>query len=165
MFTIEAINEERAREILTWRYPIPYDFYDPPQDGRNTFYVEQFLRPEFAFHSILDRKDAFIGFCSYGRDGQVAGGDYSLQALDIGLGMKPNYTGHGNGAEFFETIERFAIQTFEPTSVRLTVAKFNRRAMHLYRSFGYDDLSYFVDAKNDIDYVILIKHLTRTLRT
>ena len=159
MFSIVAIKEEHARDILTWQYPLPYDFYNPPQDGRDAFYVYQFLRPEFAFHAILDETGNFIGFCSFGIDGQVTGGDYSRQALDIGLGMRPNYTGHGYGARFFKTIEHFAVRKFDPESVRLTVATFNRRAMRLYRSFGYQDLSQFTDASNDVDYIILIKCL------
>lgn len=162
VFTIVPIKEVHAKDILTWKYSIPYDFYDPPQDDFGAFYVKQFLRPEYAFHSILDAADDFIGFCSFGIDGQIVGGDYSLEALDIGLGMRPNFTGQGYGELFFNAIEDFARQNFHPVSIRLTVATFNCRAMHLYKSFGYLDLSSFTDQKNDVDYKILIKHFTKS---
>ena len=162
MFTIVPIKEEHAKDILTWRYPIPYDFYNPPQDDHGEFYVKQFLRPEFAFHSILDVAGDFVGFCSFGIDGQIIGGDYSLDALDIGLGMKPDFTGQGYGGRFFKAIEDFSMQGYHPQSIRLTVAIFNDRAMHLYKSFGYHKLSGFVDPKNSVDYVILVKHFPAT---
>ena len=73
--------------------------YDPPSDDRSAYYVQQFIQPELHFHAIMNLQQEFVGFCSFGADGQVPGGDYSLAALDIGLGMKPEYTGRGLGRQ------------------------------------------------------------------
>ncbi|MEX2326275.1 MAG: GNAT family N-acetyltransferase, partial [Pseudomonadales bacterium] len=98
-----------------------------------------------------------IGFCSYGQDGQVPGGDYSANALDIGLGMKPELTGSGHGKAFFDAILDFAARNSEPAAYRLTVADFNERAKKLYRQFGFRKHSEFHDERANVPYLIMIR--------
>ncbi|MEO2177145.1 MAG: GNAT family N-acetyltransferase [bacterium] len=150
------MNEEHARDILGWRYPTPYDFYDPPGDGPVEHYVLKFTRPELQFHAVLNKHDQFVGFCSYGIDGQVPGGDYSYPALDIGLGMKPEFTGQGTGVVFFTAILRYANKVLGARMLRLTVANFNQRALSLYDKFGFYATSEFTDARNQVEYTILL---------
>jgi len=156
-YRLEPLREEHARAILDWRYPPPYDFYDPPEDDNSEYYVTEFLNPELRFHAVLNRDDQFVGFCSYGRDGQVPGGDYSREALDIGLGMKPELTGKGMGEEFFEAILRFAARNLKPAGYRVTVASFNARAISLYRKFGFTADSEFQDARFNVPHTILVR--------
>lgn len=155
-FRIEPISEEYARDILDWRYPPPYDFYNPPIDAAPDIYVREFMRPELAFHAVLDRLDRFFGFFSLGLDGQVPGGNYDERALDIGLGMKPCFAGRGHGEPFFGSIMAFAERTRRPSQLRLTVADFNERAFALYRKFGFEKRSTFVDS-HGIGYTILVR--------
>ena len=143
MFRVEPLREADARAILTWRYPEPYEFYNPPDDGRDDDYVHAFLDPDLQFHAVRDRELMLAGFCSYGLDGQVPGGDYSDEALDIGLGMRPELTGMGHGAEFFKAILLHGTAVFAPDHFRLTVAQFNARAMRLYEGFGFREQSRF----------------------
>lgn len=156
-YRIEPIKEEHARDILAWRYPPPYDFYDPPADPRTEYYVREFLNPGLQFHAVLDAGDKFIGFCSYGRDGQVPGGHYPDGALDIGLGMKPEYTGQGRGQVFFESIVAFAGHTLGAERFRVTVANFNRRAVSLYMKSGFEWVDSFQDPRSNVDYTILLR--------
>ena len=142
-FWIELLREADARAILRWRYPEPYDFYDPPDDGRDDDYVQAFLDPDLYFHAVRDRDGILAGFCSFGLDGQVPGGDYAQDALDIGLGMRPGLTGHGHGKVFFDAILAHARTAFGPDRFRLTVARFNARAMRLYEGFGFTEQSRF----------------------
>ena len=143
VFQVEPLREADARAILTWRYPEPYDFYNPPDDGRDEQYVNAFLDPRLKFHAVRDQARMLAGFCSYGLDGQVQGGDYRDDALDIGLGMRPELTGQGHGAAFFEAILQHGIAAFAPHRFRLTVADFNTRAMRLYEAFGLREQSRF----------------------
>ncbi len=155
MYRLEPLKEDHAWDILGWRYPEPYDFYDPPEDDNAEHYVGEFIRPELQFHAVLDLNQQMIGFCSYGLDGQVPGGDYSQPALDIGLGMKPEYTGRGLGIAFFDAILDYAQTTMGASHFRLTVADFNKRAIALYRKFGFRATSEFVDSRNQVQYTIL----------
>jgi RimJ/RimL family protein N-acetyltransferase len=119
--------------------------------------VKQFLNPDLAFHAVLGEHDEFIGFCSYGIDGQVPGGNYTEDALDIGLGMKPELTGQGRGEDFFGAILKFAEKNMNPDTCRLTVAKFNERALTLYKNFGFRDYSEFEDLQSHVPYTILVR--------
>jgi ribosomal-protein-alanine N-acetyltransferase len=156
---LELLQEAHAREILSWRYPPPYDFYNPPEMRATADYVREFINPEYQFHAILDEDSRFIGFCSYGIDGQVPGGDYELEALDIGLGMKPALTGCGLGDLFLAAILNHAIKKFDPTIFRMTVANFNKRALRLYENFGFSKRGGFEDNMLNTSYTILIKQL------
>ena len=142
---------------MNWRYPPPYDFYDPPDDVHPDDFVASLLDPFYRFHAVLDEHGTFTGFCSYGEDGQVPGGDYPPNALDIGLGMKPALTGRGLGRGFFESILSFAEQRFHPGRHRLTVANFNRRAIRLYDSFGFLKTDEFMDPVCEVPYSVMIR--------
>lgn len=156
-YRIRPLEEQDARDILGWRYPSPYDFYNPPEDDHADYYVSQFLDPALAFHAIIDQEARFIGFCSFGTDGQVPGGDYREDALDIGLGMRPELTGQGLGEAFFGAILDYGLTTFSPQRVRLTVARFNERAMSLYQKFGFTHTDEFVDSLLAAPYVVLVR--------
>lgn len=156
-FSIEPLTADQAREILDWRYPPPYDFYNPPGTRHDEGYIRQFLNPALKFHGVMNAHGSLIGFCSFGVDGQVPGGDYSAEALDIGLGMKPVLTGKGLGPVFFGSILDHAARMLEPDFYRLTVANFNQRAINLYRKFGFQPATEFKDEQLQIPHVILVR--------
>lgn len=161
---VEPLGQEAARDILSWRYEPPYDFYDPPADADEDRLVAEFLRPDLGFHAVYGalpgappRDTRFIGFCSFGIDGQVPGGDYSAPALDIGLGMRPELTGQGLGALFFGAILDFAMRNRPANRYRLTVANFNERAIALYHQFGFVRSDQFLEHRTSVAYSILVR--------
>jgi RimJ/RimL family protein N-acetyltransferase len=158
---IKKLREEDIEVILSWRYELPYDFYNPDPDISIDEYCRQMLDPEMRFHSIWNRRDELIGFCSFGDDGQIPGGDYSLCALDIGLGMKPELTGKGYGKKFFNTILDFAMQRFSPSTIRLTVADFNKRALHLYCGLGFSVAGRFVHTESETPFTLLTRDMLK----
>jgi len=50
--------------------------------------------------------------------------------------MKPNLTGQGLGTAFFSFIVQ-TVQEEHHLPLRLTVAQFNKRAIHLYEKLGF----------------------------
>jgi RimJ/RimL family protein N-acetyltransferase len=156
-YHLTLLQEEHAFDILGWRYPEPYNFYNPPDDRPAEEYVREFVRPEYQFHAVLDGQDQFSGFCSFGLDGQVPGGNYQKEALDIGLGMRPELTGRGRGYQFFRSILQHAHKTFEVKQYRLTVANFNERALRLYQHFGFVCEDEFTDSVVRVSYTILVR--------
>ncbi len=66
--------------------------------------VKSFLEPRYAYHAAWRRDHGLAGFCCYGQDAQVPGGDYAAPAIDVGLGMRPDLVGQGLGDEFLRSI-------------------------------------------------------------
>ncbi|MFN3235920.1 MAG: GNAT family N-acetyltransferase [Pseudomonadales bacterium] len=154
-FQIEPITAAEARQILKWRYEPPFDFYNPPEAMNVAPLVAQFLDPDNGFFSVRDENYRFIGFCSFGADGQVAGGTYEPGPLDIGLGMKPDVTSQGKGQTFVAAILAFAQRHFKPTRLRLSVAKFNARAIRVYQKAGFVETREFLEIPSGKPHLVM----------
>lgn len=149
------MDKSSAREILTWRYEPPYDIYNEDPDKADPF-VQALLDPVYAYHTITDEHgEELVGYCCFGADARVPGGDYSADALDVGLGMHPDLTGQGHGLAFFEAILDFARRTFAPQALRVTVAAFNQRAIRVYEKAGFEHEQAFQRSGDGMEFVIL----------
>ena len=98
-----------------------------------------------------------IAYASFGNDGRVTGGDYSDSAIDIGLGLAPMLTGRGLGAIVLQAILKFAEKTFRRPAARLTVARFNQRAIRLYERAGFKATQEFTHER--VAYWVMVKSL------
>lgn len=128
------------REFVTWRYDSPYDVYDITMDPGEA--VGYFLGPEIHCHAFIDG-DEVVGYCTFGHDAQVPGGDYQSDGLDIGLGVKPSRTGAGGGHRFVAAVVEYGVATFDPRQLRVTIAAGNRRALRVWSSAGFTEVSRF----------------------
>ncbi len=164
--TVRPIKEADARAMLLWHYSEPYTFYnwasaDPEAD------IRYFLDPANHFHILgepTSKTGALIGFCSFGEDAQVPGGDYSLDALDVGLGMAPAWLGQGLGNSFLAAILTFAQENFAPTALRATIAEFNQSSRRIFAKAGFMELQRFLhpsDLPSDlpVEFVIVVKEV------
>jgi [ribosomal protein S18]-alanine N-acetyltransferase len=133
---IRDMTESYATEILNWSYAPPYDFYNNElsQEGLDELVNNQYL-------AVIDHDENLIGFYCIGQSAQVPKGNefgvYEKRMVDIGLGVRPNLTGKGFGSEFFKFILERVHETTNLFTLRLTVAKFNKRAIRLYENFGF----------------------------
>lgn len=91
----------------------------------------------------MDRDDELVGFCSFGEDGRVPGFDYDETAIDVGAGLRPDWTGRGEGAAFLSAIVGFARDELGLVRLRVTVADWNERALRAVRSLGFQDSTRF----------------------
>jgi RimJ/RimL family protein N-acetyltransferase len=152
----KPFDETSAYTIISWRYEPPYDIYnlmDPPDEED----IEYLLDPQNAFHRIVNESGNLLAFCSFGPDGQVPGGDYNANALDIGLGLRPNLTGQGHGLMFVNAVLDFARRTFAPTKFRVTVAEFNQRALRVWVKAGFRRVQIFQKDGGGQNFVVLIR--------
>lgn len=85
----------------------------------------------------MDENSELVAYCSFGQDGQVTGADYRDQALDIGMGIRPDLTGRGKGAEYAKAVLEFADSFFKPKAFRVTIAAFNKRAIRVWQKLGF----------------------------
>lgn len=134
--TIEPMTKEAAEEILDWRYPYPYDFY-------NNELTEESLAEmlDGTYRAVRNGQGELYGFYCTGKSAQVPAGRkegaYRGDFTDFGLGMKPAETGQGQGSEFFACIRNELLISHPQKPLRLTVAAFNTRAIRLYENFGF----------------------------
>ena len=156
---IRPITQEAARLMLDWRYPPPYDIYnfssDDPVDVQDT--LAYLLEPENQFFEIVDTKQRILGFCSFGQDGQVPGGNYSQSALDIGMGIRPDLTGQGLGSRFASAVVTYGAEKFHPVLFRVTIAAFNERAKRVWQRLGFQPVQEFVHLGTKRPFIIFTR--------
>lgn len=141
--TFLPLDATDARAILAWRYDGPYAVYNPQPPDLDVA-VAILTDPANAYFAARDEVGALIGFCCFGADAQVPGGDYADHApLDISLGLRPDLTGGGRGLSFLLAVLALGRERFAPPRFRLTVAAFNERARKVYSRADFRPLACF----------------------
>ena len=153
---ILPLDEESARALLGWAYNPPYDTYNhlPEEIEKDLRYV---LDPANGFFRIRAADGVLIGFCSFGKDAQVPGGNYTEELLDLGLGLRPDRTGKGMGPAVIGAALEFAGRKSSPAGYRVTIASFNARARRAWEKVGFSATAEFVRPSDGRDFVILVK--------
>jgi RimJ/RimL family protein N-acetyltransferase len=154
-YSFNKMDGISARAILGWRYDAPYDIYNLPSDEVESV-VQHMMDPQNAYSSITDEQGELTAYCCFGREGQVPGGGYSRDALDIGMGVRPELTGRGLGHEFVDSVLDFAGTTFAPCAYRVTVAEFNKRAIRVWEKAEFQRVDRFQREHDKRPYVILV---------
>jgi len=148
---IVPMTAEYAADIVTWRYPPPYDCYD--MTGADPGFM---LDPGNEFFALVADGE-LAGFRSFGADGQVPGGAYDDSALDTGGGLRPALTGRGLGRTAILTGLEFGRRRFAPAAFRVTVASFNSRALRVVTSLGFRPVSSFAATADGRSFDILVR--------
>ncbi len=150
-----SMDRASADAVVAWRYEEPYSVYDgQPED------IEALLNPEHRYYTITNEDDELIGFCCFGGDARVSGGTYAdADALDVGAGMRPDLTGRGFGADFVGAVLAFGLEAFSPSALRVTVATFNERAIHVYEQAGFEQIETFHrgSGESEWDYAVMVR--------
>jgi ribosomal-protein-alanine N-acetyltransferase len=149
-------DEITVRRFLQWRYEPPYDVYNA-DPGNLEADVRYFRDPEILCYGIEDPSGELLAYCTFGVDARVAGGDYSTEALDIGLGVRPDLTGQGRGIAFVEVVLAFARRSFAPKAYRVTIAQFNQRAQKVWRKAGFRQVQRFEREPDGLPFVVFVR--------
>ncbi|MDQ0350375.1 ribosomal-protein-alanine N-acetyltransferase [Alkalibacillus filiformis] len=140
-YQIKVMTQKQAEDIaFNWRYDGEYSFYDMVADEED---LSEFVDPESrgkSTYAVMSNND-LIGFFSVNKVYE--------HTYDIGLGMKPDLTGKGNGLKFLNEGIKFVIQEFEAERITLSVATFNQRAINLYKKVGFKEINIFMQETND----------------
>lgn len=153
-YTFTPMDQASARSVQSWRYDGPYAVYNLGP-GEET--LQAFLDPQNAYYAITSETGELVAYACFGPDARVPGGDYDGAALDVGLGLRPDLTGHGHGLGLVEAILDFGRGTFAPATFRLSVAAFNRRALRVYERAGFRPVQTFAHTGNGKLFVILVR--------
>lgn len=136
-FTIKPMNAFYARSIAYWKYDGIYAFYNMEF---STELINELMNGQYM--AVTGASEEIVGFFCYGSPAQIlsglhSGAYHSPTAIDIGLGMRPDLTGKGSGANFVNLGVSYAKKHFYGDQIRLTVATFNQRAIRAYEKAGF----------------------------
>ena len=138
-YVFAPLTQRQAEQIsYEWQYDGPFAFYDMPNDEED---LAEFLNPEERtehYFAVLDGEE-LIGYYVFEPNAKV---------VDVGLGMRPDLTGRGNGAAFLEAGLAFVMDRYAPKQIELAVATFNERAIRLYTKSGFLPVERFQQATN-----------------
>ena len=84
------------------------------------------------YYAVFDERHALVGLFTFARTGQT---------VEVGLGMRPDLTGKGQGLAFLQAGLDFARRHYHPKTFRLSVAAFNQRAIRVYERAGFTVIS------------------------
>jgi GNAT superfamily N-acetyltransferase len=159
---VKDISETAVRQFLSWKYAPPYHLYNMSRSNNPDVQaaLDYFLNPTFEFHTLYAEDDQLVGFFSFGSDAQVPGGDYTLAAIDIGLAVHPDYTGRGLGIHFAQTAVSYAIDTYHPPRLRVTIAEFNVRAQKVWQRLSFVKSKRFEAVNGKRPFLLFIKEVT-----
>ena len=104
--------------------------------------LHEFLNPlerMDSYFAVTERHD-LIGFYCFN--------ETSAGIIDIGLGMKPEFTGKGQGSAFLKAGLGYAISHYQPEKITLAVAAFNERAITVYKKAGFQHDETFLQKTN-----------------
>ena len=147
-------QKKNAREFVNWEYEPPYDVYNCPPDEIGDA-VQYNIDPANNVYAMLDQNETLIGYCSYGKDAQVPGGDYSEAALDIGLMIKPELTGQGLGSDYAREVIENGIDKYTQKKLRVTIAAFNKRAIRTWEKNGFQQTQNFKRSMDGMEFTIM----------
>lgn len=153
-----AITADEAREVLTWRYPGLPTLYNPSPDELEDD-IEVLLTPAYNYYAVRAEGGLLVGFCCYGGDAQVPGGDYSLRyAVDVGLGMNPALVGRGLSHGFLAAILDWGRHCFAPDYFRATVAAINVRSQGMFARAGFLITQRFRPPNKDVhEFLVMLR--------
>lgn len=158
-YTVRPATKDDIEQLFAWRYPPPYAVYNLGE-GPTAANFSYYLDPRYRFHVMVDQAGVVVAFCSFGEDGQVPSGDYSADALDIGLGLRPDRTDQGNGSAYVNQVVAFALATFAPPALRVTIAAFNRRAQRVWQHAGFVEVSRFGRERDQMPFIMYMRSTT-----
>jgi hypothetical protein len=105
--SFRPFTEQDALTAASWRYAEPYSAYDiDPWDGKA---LAALLNAEHGYHAIL-MNDEMVGYFCVGKDARVPGWRYDDTAIDLGMGLRPDITGKGQGRIYMNAVLAFIAQ-------------------------------------------------------
>jgi RimJ/RimL family protein N-acetyltransferase len=149
------MSDAAARAVLSWRYPSPYDFYNSTTENLQT-QITHLIDPANQYFAITDRSGEIIGHCCYGKEAQVPGGDYQAVALDVGVGMRPDWTGKGYGAAVIGALLAYARERYQTRVFRASIALWNQRSQRACMRQGFYEIGRFRNP-GGVEFMLLIQ--------
>ena len=148
------LSRSDALTLMSWRYPAPYSAYD--LDSQEPAVLAELLRPENSYHAIL-HSDEIIGFFCLGPDARIPGWNYDDSALDLGMGLRPDWTGQGKGYGCLIAVLALVESESPGRALRATVLAWNLRAVRVCQRAGFRPVATFKKKDEGDGCVVLLR--------
>lgn len=130
-FISRPFTQEDAHCVSGWQYAAPYDVYGGT-----------IAAPHSAYRALCDAQNGLCGFFCWGEEAKVSAAKsfYTAcpDALDIGIGLRPDLTGKGLGLSALSCALQWLREAFAPPFFRLAVYAWNVRALRVYKRSGFE---------------------------
>jgi len=141
-YQARQLTRTDVEDIACWRYPAPYDFYDSAPTGASQELLAAtaayYADPLHNYFAVDDETGLFLGFGCFGAEARVPGYNYTqADAIDIGLGMRPDRTGSERGGAFLVAILAHVLKIRTPAIFQTTIAAFNDRSARTFLRAGF----------------------------
>lgn len=127
---VEEWNDAHGREVGTWHYEPPYDFYDLASDPHDAADMRDPARAGH-YRAVLGDGECLDAFWYF---------DWPDGAVEVGIGLRPDLTGRGLGESFLHAQLEYASRKWSPATFRLFVAAWNGRAIRVYERLGFREV-------------------------
>ena len=134
------MTQADAEQIAAWHYPEPFSFYDWSADVNDLAELLDPTQRADRYFSADDERGDLVGFFVFKRD--------TPQAVEVGLGLRPDLTGQGLGGAYLAAGLAYARSRFDPERFTLSVATFNRRAITVYERAGFSAVRVYMHSTN-----------------
>ncbi|MDD1771991.1 MAG: GNAT family N-acetyltransferase [Methanomassiliicoccales archaeon] len=143
------MNGDHAQKILDWCFDGIYSFYSMRNWAEEEWDVTD---PDNwrSIYAVLDG-DELVGEFSF---------TSTERGLEIGLTMRPDLTGKGNGAAFMQASLDLARSKYDHEVFIIRVWELNRRALHTYQKAGFSIIGREKVMLNDMpfNFLTLTRH-------
>lgn len=104
-----------------------------------------------------DPDGPLVGYCCSGAEARIPGLAAEPGVCDIGVGMNPEFTGGGHGADFADAVLTHARAALGATALRAVVQTWNTRSLRLCRALGFTQTGTHtcVQDGRDVEYAVL----------
>lgn len=147
---IRPLTTADAADIVTWRYGGDWAIYDSsPNDP---------LSAENGYWAVAGRDGGeLVGFCCFGAQARVPELAAKAGVEDVGVGMRPLFTGQGHGTAFAAAVLDFARSREGVDRLRLLVQSWNTRSLRLWLSLGFAETDRLTMVRKDheVEFIIL----------
>jgi len=148
---VRPLTDADRTAIAQWRYGGELSLYSPGEGAA------ELRAPDHV--ALASPEGELLGYGTLGLEAQVPGGAYgdSTDALDLGLGLRPDLVGHGLGADALAAVIAHARQHGGTTRFRATVASANGRATALVMHAGFEAAHRFTRSRDGREFVQYVR--------
>jgi len=149
-YEFRKVSNKDVEDILTWKYEGVYSFFDNDLSQGKIDYIKSFPTDNNTY-AIYNKENELVGNCAL----------YFNDNVTFSIQMKPSLTSQGMGREFLETFLLFAKEKYSLKSIRLSVLKFNERAIRLYKNLDFKVVNEFIGktVKGEMEFITMEKEL------
>lgn len=79
----------------------------------------------------------------------------SAEALDIGMGIRPDLVGKGRGKQYAQAVVEYGVNQYAAKHLRVTIANFNKRAKRVWQQLGFEQVEKFVKIGTEEEFVVM----------